>query len=469
MNNKVTQEIQSFLIRQDWLGINNIFYNTRTGLCANNINDVIDFNSFELDPDGLINYLKFGYCVFGRTPVKDVYFLRQNEVLSKNSEGKFQIFEDEDPCLSYLSLVTSEVDAMEKISSAVQLIANNFKNSNICIPMSGGYDSRLINYFCSEHKHIQAFTYGISFKQSSSFEAVNAKAICEKLNVPWKLIELGKFHDYLPNWVSLYGISTHAHGMYQWEFYEKIKSRYGVMPVISGIVGDVWAGSPNTLEPLVPDDLKNLGYSHGAFADETQCLLKTKEDLITEEFEKKRILLKDERYRVLYLVRTKMILLSYLLKVPSYLGFSAHTPFSDIKVAMSMLTIEPRRWRNRLWQKEFLSKHNLDVECSNSPMLYQNDLDYLGMLERPLEPLRINILSGVFRPKYLEWINSNVIATKWHLGFSHKVLSSGRIGAGLRLFGLKDTALVAYSAYMTIKPIEDLMLKVIENNRTKYL
>ena len=43
----------------DWLASNTIFYNISTNKISNNINEVIDYNNFEWNYEGLHNYFEF--------------------------------------------------------------------------------------------------------------------------------------------------------------------------------------------------------------------------------------------------------------------------------------------------------------------------------------------------------------------------------------------------------------------------
>ena len=80
--------------------------------------------------------------------------------------------------------------------------------------------------------------------QSRSFEVVQAKALANRFGIRWERIPLGDFHHYFDDWDAEFGLSTHAHGMYHFEFYTKIRERLkGRHAFLSGIVGDAWAGS----------------------------------------------------------------------------------------------------------------------------------------------------------------------------------------------------------------------------------
>ena len=127
------------------------------------------------------------------------------------------------------------------------------------MPTSGGFDSRLINLLLSDRSRVRAFTYGISDNQLRSTEVVKAREVARRLGLRWQTVPIGEFHRYLGDWDALYGVSTHAHGMYQMEFYDQV--RRAVAPgstVLSGICGEWFSGDDKEVrtQPVVdsPDD-----------------------------------------------------------------------------------------------------------------------------------------------------------------------------------------------------------------------
>ena len=58
--------------------------------------DVIDYDNFAFDEEGLNNYLQFGYSVLGQTMVKDVKFLPPNAAI-QNTENGLIIIQNDDP------------------------------------------------------------------------------------------------------------------------------------------------------------------------------------------------------------------------------------------------------------------------------------------------------------------------------------------------------------------------------------
>jgi len=446
-------------ISTDWLGFDRVFYNTKNNRVSNNIRDVIDYNNVEFDAEGLNNYLDFGYSVFGLTPIKNVFYLRANETLNFDTGGNVFVKKNCDPCLDWLSLVTPEEEAWASLNGSIRDWANNNNGSKVLIPLSGGLDSRLLNYFYPYKENIISCTYGISKKQKESFEAVYAKEVATRLGINWKQIELGNFHSFMNEWDDLYGPLTHAHGMYQWEFFSLIYRQFGAMPMLSGIVGDAWAGGTVTSAPKCPDDLVGLGYPHKMTAESKYCLLKTEHYRRSSEFDEEVSLLQDERYRALYLVRTKMVLLTYLFAVPRAIGFTPFSPFLSQEVALRMLTVEPLKWRNRIWQYDFLAKQDLRLESDLQRGNRTNDLNYMAMSNVPLSPLNVELLRELFDIRYLEWINNNIDALRFSTSMLHAIMGIRFIGGALRRFGVSETIMKAYFAYLVLKPIEQVLLK----------
>src|SRR5262249_49239140 len=150
-------------------------------------------------------------------PIKGVKYLRHSSRLAITN-GKIQVQYEDDPIEKLVAGITQEEEVLHLLRSTIQQWEHSFEG-NIIIPTSGGYDSRLLNEMIQDKARIRSYTYGISNVQSESYEVVYAKKIAEILGTGFKQIQLGNFHNYLEEWDALFGISTHAHGMYQMEFY----------------------------------------------------------------------------------------------------------------------------------------------------------------------------------------------------------------------------------------------------------
>lgn len=456
--------MKHILFETDWLASTPVFYNEKTGKASYNINDVIDYANLEFHPEGFNNYLDFGYSILGQTPVKHVKFLRYSSRLIADEQGKLSVEYLEDPVEQWIDYRLSEDDIIDLIRERVREWERSVEGE-IIIPTSGGYDSRLLNWMIEDKSRIRSFTYGISENQAESYEVVYARQLSKNLGTRWEQIVLGDFHRYFGDWDKLFGVSTHAHGMYHFEFYQRILTKVvGANPFLSGIIGDAWAGSV-TIPPIRNyNNLYQLGYTHGISIDSAQSNFSIDYPLLLQYLESRKNVLQDPRYRIVEAMRFKIILLSYLKTIPTLLGFLWWSPFIYIDIAMAMLNIPQKRRYKRIWQKEFFQKHRLDIESMNLKVKYQNTLDLQALRNIPVRPLDISLLREIIKPDYIEWINRNLVNqfSMWKEKALEKVFNVSKVGRILRRLGFPDAynnKRTAYNSYCVLLPIENLLKK----------
>jgi len=454
--------VKRILYETDWLASEPVFYNEKTGKASHNINDVIDYTNLEFHPEGLNNYLDFGYSVLEQTPVRHVKFLRHSSRLWADEQGTLSVEYLDDPVEKWIDYRLSETDVIDLIKSKVQKWEHSVQGQ-ILVPTSGGYDSRLLNWCINDKSRIRSFTYGGSAQQSLSFDVVYAETLSKLLNFQWEHISLGDFNNYIDEWDRLFGPSTHAHGMYQMEFFHKIqKTLQGGIPLLSGVVGDAWAGSINKKAIKSYHVLNILGYTHGMNADVKYSRLETDYSIRSVFLHQNKHKLEDDRYYVVSVIRLKLILLSYLFRVPRYFDFKPWSPFLDIEICMVMLNLPLERRRNRIWQKEFFQKQNISIESMNLTANFDNGLNCLSVKRKPLEPLNIEILREVVEPEYVRWINYNVnnLEINHYDRFLKKLLLTPKLGGLIRMLGGhegEDKQQIAYCAYLTLLPIAKMI------------
>ena len=447
-------DTEAAVFATDWLGSSPVFYNERTLAVSHNINDVIDCDHLEFDPEGLAGYLDFGYSVFGQTPIRDVkYLLPSCRLVCAN--GRLGIEERSDPFDTWPQQETRESDVLEAIEAAVREWEDSVEG-DIVVPTSGGYDSRLLTCFVRDKSRIRAFTYGLSSKQQESFEVVHAKALSQRLGTRWQHVGLGGYHRHIDEWLSLYGASTHAHGMYHIEFYRSILAT-GVTAgaLLSGIIGDVWAGLE--IDDIGrPDDLKKLGYTHGMHASSGASRLECECELREAYFVRNRERLRDPRFRVLSAMRFKLVLLSYLMRMPAHFGFKPWSPFLKPEIALAMLFLPPNRRRRRAWQQAFFRKVGLDFESERLGGSRENNLNLqaLAAVRPPL--LKAHLLSGIIAPDYVRWINraiSGAVPVGESVAWRRLPLSL------VNHLSPSRRTLKAYCAYLCLAPLQDAIAR----------
>ena len=453
---------ETLVYESDWLASQPYFYNLRTGRAGHNINDVIDLADLEFDPEGFNDYLDFGYSVFERTPLREVRMLRYSSRLYSGPDG-LRVEYLEDPAWAWLERESTVDEVLELASAKINAAAAG--DGEIVVPTSGGFDSRLINVLLSDRRRIRAFSYGTSDDPARSVEVVKAAELVRRLGIRWELVPLGAFHRYFDEWDALFGVSTHAHGMYQIEFYRRILERVPTgSTVLSGLCGDRFAGADRVVRSIEtlrePADAYTVFRYPSMSADSRHSAFRSEQLGMLRLLETTPRIRTEMLPRVFTVVRLRLTLLSYLLSVPASLGFRAEGPFLDIDLAMRMLTLPAKQRKDRRWQREFFARQGVDLEARAFSCDERNTLNFQGMRRVPLRPLDVELLREVVRPEYVRWVNREVgpfglsSEATWRLGQVHGFRRGVKV---LRRTGITQRRLHAYNAYLTLKPIESLL------------
>ena len=454
---------QELVYESDWLASTPFFHNSRTGAAGTDIWQVIPHDDIRFHSEGLYNFLDFGYSVFEQTPLADVRFLRHSTRLWRGADGQLTVEALDDPVDHWRDYRLSEADVIDLIRARVQAWEASLPaDQEIVLPLSGGFDSRLLLWCIQDKARVRAYTYGLSEDQERSTEVVHARALAERFGVRWERIPLGDFHRHFDAWDAAFGLSTHAHGMYHFEFYTRIRERLaGRQAFLSGIIGDAWAGSIPVRRIEAPGELTILGYTHGLCADPTRLVVSPNHDLREAFWAEHRERLADHRFQVVTSMRLKLMLLSYLIRGPRLFGFEPWTPYLDIDIAMAMLNLPQERRANRQWQQDFFTKVGLDLENQGLESSWQNNLNMQAIKRIPVPPLNRELLADLIDPAYVEWINRRVRLTRL-AGLNRRLQRVRKVGGALRRLGVRPPAdegetLQAYCAYLCLRPIESAL------------
>lgn len=451
------QEGAATLMASDWLASRPIYVNRVLRRVSHSIHDVYDPARVTFDSEGLRNYLSFGYSVFGQTPLRDVELLQANQRVVQEGDGSLRIETLPDPALPWFETRTRVPEVLDQLISRIRDWEAH-SSGPIIVPTSGGLDSRLLNAALADKSRIRAYSYGLGPKQERNFQVVYASVLAEKLGLDWQHVPLGKFHHELDAWYALYGCATHAHGMYQLEFYRQIRGSFARgTPLLSGIIGDLWAGSVDVPPLSGPDDLETLGYRHGMFADGARCLLPNIRTRREAYWERERERLRDGRYRALAVARLKLGLLSYLMEVPRALGFEPWSPFLEVEPSMAMMMLPDAARTDRVWQREWFAAQGLDLERQSIPRDERNTLNLDAVRQVPLRALREDLLREVIDPRYVRWVNRTVRSMAPPHDRWWRLRAHWRFGRFVRMLPVRDDRRRAYHAYLTLWPIDELM------------
>lgn len=216
----------------DYCGSIPLFYSQRDGVVLSNIEPLVVLETRtkveDLDHDSVLALLKFSHLIWDRTIYKHIFIQKPDH------EYTFCNVDSIDE--SYKASIKSEANrnncsgneiAQQLYSLNKKLVVKAFAPyDEIILPLSAGYDSRLILAAASEdkvlRKRMKCFTYG----SEDSIEVQAAMKLAKIAGVQWKRIELPcKFHseNYLGKILKIFGSSLHVHGMYQLEFFDQIQ------------------------------------------------------------------------------------------------------------------------------------------------------------------------------------------------------------------------------------------------------
>ncbi len=440
----------------DWLGTRPCFYHERTGAVSSCIHDVVDYRNLEIDPDGLHDYLDLGYCAFGHTPICHVRFVPPCTRLLADDAGQLVEKPLPDPVESWRGRTTRPEEALDLLRHEVGRWEASV-GGPIILPLSGGLDSRLLAHLVGDKSRVLAFTYGVSGQQADSREVTRARLVAQRLDLAWEQIPLGDYHERIDAWEDVFGVSTHAHGMYHMEFYEKIATRTGPeLPLLSGLVGDAWAGSIAHLPAASPADLPVLGLTRGQRGEGSRCRLRGDGRYRTAFWTARAGRFQDPVFQIVEVIRQKMMLLAFALIVPQRVGFIPWSPFLLPEATLAMITLPPELRHRRRWQHEYFTRHGLAVESAAGGSR-ENNLDLHALRARPPRALDVALLRELFPADYLERVNRLVFAPgfparAWALSQGHPV--GQKIATALRAANPHQTA---YAAFLTLKPLEALL------------
>ena len=452
------QRETSCLARTDWLASELVFYLADGSACSRSAGELIrTASNLEIHPEGLYNYLDYGYSVFSQTPVKQLMFMPPCAELVRRADGGFACESGPDPYDQIDRYRLSESDLIDLVRHKVQEWERGLPgDQEIVLPLSGGYDSRFLLWCLKDPSRVRAYTYGGSTDQTKSEDVVYARALAERFNIRWEHVPLIAFNDYMDRWIDEFGPATHAHGMYHYEFFTHIRRRLtGRHALLSGIFGDVWAGSIPPISNLDVSKLASLGYTHGLKADRNAMLVPIDHALRDGYWAEHKERLTDPRYQIVTTIRLKIILISYLFRVPRLFNLEPWTPFLEPEVALAMLNLPQARRNNRQWQRDFFQTEGLDLENQKIRGNRSNTLNLNALRNKPLEPLGVEKLSRWIDPDYVHWVNREIRpgAMDYLRG---RIAALPRAGAVFRRLGLGPATVSAYSAYCCLKPLERL-------------
>ncbi len=150
------------------------------------------------------------HCYGNKTLYKDIYITQSNECISIHNEKIirqhffFSYASEGYINDSYNNLKEQTITVFE---NSFKRFISSIKNRQVVIPLSGGFDSRLIACMLKKHGHsnVICYTYG----HKDSFEIENSKQVAKQLNFKWHFIEYS--NDLIDNYSNTTMFKEFAH------------------------------------------------------------------------------------------------------------------------------------------------------------------------------------------------------------------------------------------------------------------
>lgn len=404
----------------DWINSTPVFYNSKTNQVSTNINEVVDWSSFAFDKEGLYNYLKFGYIVFHKTPIKDVYRLPPNSTIHTHNFGGIKTLEistGEDPVLKQLQNPTRPDECLERIRTHVQRFESTLSGSSIILPLSGGHDSRMLLSMIRDKSKIKAITYDISISQSFSSESILAQWLAAQFNFKWTRLNLKNYFNrhYVRRNFLQFGLEMPIHASYHMEMYDRAKRIYGAEhTVFSGSVGDWWSGEKVPLaEPNQWQDAEKLFFNHGISIPIEHILIKADPSYNESQIQPTFDLIRNSKvYRTVFSRRGRVGLAGFIMRVAEK-AFPSYTPFYDMQIALSQLNLSDSDRKDRIWQKKYFEGIGLGIglttqaSCSMSYDCSQ-DLQSAHYVGEDFTFLDCSKFESIVDSSRIAWINAQI-------------------------------------------------------------
>jgi len=387
------------------------------------------FNITEIDENSSNEFLASGYTLGNKTLLKNIFCLQSNEfiifennlIIKKGFFFSYSTNEINDS--EYSELRKQGIEAFENVFNR---LIKSLNNKTVVIPLSGGYDSRLIALMLKKHnyKNVICYTYG----KKNNIELKNSKNVADALGYKWIYIEytndliedyiksekFKKFVHYTCNYISMPSLQDY--------FAIKHLSENNLIPsesvFIPGHVGDNLGGSQ--FLKVIPKNLKTS---------------KIANLILKEKFKYNKISNKSKK---VIKNTVKQLLLDFDKNYESKISYSVFENF-DFKERITKILFKASKgytfygYEHRFpyWDKELLSFFkNVPLKHKKMKLLYDDILknyyfeQYNLKFDKELQPTlfqlyfqKIKQLIKLIVPKFIvnhfliknDWLNSQAI------------------------------------------------------------
>ncbi len=254
---KVTVTGSEFAVESDYAGSIPAYYSARDGLALSTIEPCTRLASGttlnDLSPENVYGFLRYSHFIWDETAWRHIRQTLPDHRLVLDASGNHVADH-------YLETVRASEDLADRTDDQIAddffelnraLITRSLNSAQqILLPLSSGYDSRLIFCVLASDPTLQAKTRCFTYGAPGAIEVEAARRLASTANVSWQFIDLPcQFlaRSRIEAIGDIFGASLHMHGMYQLEFFDQIRPLLdnGVPRLTSGFMTGVPAGQHN--------------------------------------------------------------------------------------------------------------------------------------------------------------------------------------------------------------------------------
>lgn len=256
---KIELEKSNVIIENDYAGTIPVFYSNLDSVVISNIEPavVLATNTKEKDVsyENLYGYLKYVHFIWDETAYNHIRVMEPDSLYSFSSANEvIKKYLETVKCSDENLYLSNEEVAFKLYELNNKLVINALENyDQIILPLSSGYDSRMILAALSTRPDLKEKVFCFTYGSLGAIEVEAARRLTKSLGIKWKYIDLPMEFlrkEYLSQIDSIFGASLHMHGMYQIEFYKELSKHITISPnacLTSGFMTGVPAGQHNSL------------------------------------------------------------------------------------------------------------------------------------------------------------------------------------------------------------------------------
>tara|TARA_Y100000034_G_scaffold134927_1_gene204844 strand:+ start:12430 stop:14010 length:1581 start_codon:yes stop_codon:yes gene_type:complete len=362
-----------------------LFYAFQNGECivsdeVQAIKNETGYEEFDTLSD--IEFLASNHTHGKKTLLKNIFQLRSSEFLIFEGDAIIKSgfsFQYSKYTSDWSSLSRFKKSMTSVFENSFERLAQSLHEKTPVLPLSGGYDSRIIASFLKElgFENTICYTYG----RSDGFEIETSKKVAEKLDFEWHFIPYTKelieesledpeFHSYL-DFASNFNSMPNLQEYYAVKYLKEHQLIPDNSVFIPGYAGDILFGSEyrkyNPLKESITDAIIAYKFDNHPLTDNNKLKLKREIDITLQEYQLSN---KTSDFSVFDDYNFRERIAKYIFNSShfySFFGFEFRFPFWDLEI-LQFFSLVPENWKqgydiyNKVIFPEFFEKFDIAFE-----------------------------------------------------------------------------------------------------------